>query len=154
MEDVMATAIAITAAPVRNRARSTKSITRSFPAVARLLMGLPFVFGGLNDILNFVPQPNVPMSAGATAFRDALVNSGYMMHLIFATQLVVGILLLANRYVPLALALIAPFFVNSILFHTFLEHSGLPMAIIFIALELYLVKQNWNAYRPMLAARN
>ena len=149
----MATAIAITAAPARTRARSIKSVTRYFPAIARVLMGLPFFVGGLIGLFNLSPQPNVPMSAGAMAFRDALTNSGYMMQLIFATQLVVGALLLANRFVPLALALIAPFFVNSILFHTFLEHSGLPMAIIFIALELYLVKQNWNAYRPMLAAR-
>jgi len=149
----MAASIAFAAAPVRTRARSIKSVTRFFPAVARVLMGLPFFIGGLNGLLNFLPQPNVQMSAGATAFLGALVNSGYMMQLIFATQLVVGALLLSNRFVPLALALIAPFFVNSILFHTFLEHSGMPMAIIFIALELYLVKQNWNAYRPMLAAR-
>lgn len=149
----MATAITFTAAPARSRARSIKSVTRYFPTIARVLMGLPFFIGGLNGLLNFLPQPNVQMSAGATAFLGALVGSGYMMQLIFGTQLVVGALLLANRFVPLALALIAPFFVNSILFHSFLDHSGLPMAITFIALELYLVKRNWNAYRPMLAAR-
>lgn len=146
----MATSIAITAAPIR--VRSIKSITSFFPAVARVLMGLAFFAGGLAGL--FLPQPNVPMAADAAAFRDALVNSGYMMQLIFGTQVVVGALLLANRFVPLALTLIAPFFVNSILFHTFLEHSGLPMAIVFIAIELYLVKQNWSAYRPMLAARS
>lgn len=150
----MATAIAFTAAPVRTRARSIRSVTRFLPAVARVLMGLPFFIGGLNGLLNFLPQPAAPMSAGATAFLGALVSSGYMMQLIFATQLVVGALLLSNRYVPLALALIAPFFVNSILFHTFLEHSGLPVAIVFVALEIYLVKRNWNSYRPMLAARS
>jgi len=149
----MATAIGFNAAPVRNRARSITSVTRFFPSVARVLMGLPFFIGGLNGLLNFLPQPTTPMSAGATAFLGALVNSGYMMQLIFATQLVVGAMLLSNRFVPLALALIAPFFVNSVLFHTFLEHSGLPVAIVFVAIEIYLVKRNWSAYRPMLAAR-
>ena len=146
----MGTAIAISAAPIRIRGLA-RGITRYFPSVARVLMGFAFFAGGLAGL--FLPQPNVPMPADAAAFRDALVHSGYMMQLIFGTQVVVGSLLLSNRFVPLALALIAPFFVNSILFHTFLEHSGLPMAIIFIAIELYLVKQNWNAYRPMLAAR-
>jgi hypothetical protein len=147
----MGTAIAIAAAPIR--IRSIKSVTRYFPAVARVLMGLPFFVVGLNGLLNFLPQPEAPMPAGALAFVSALVQTGYMMQLISVTQLVVGALLLTNRFVPLALALIAPFFVNSILFHTFLEHSGLVPAIVFTAIELYLVKQNWSAYRPMLAAR-
>ena len=62
------------------------------------------------------------------AFAGALANSGYMMQLIGATLLVVGVLLLLNRWVPLALVLFAPFIVNSIAFHIFLERSGLPMA--------------------------
>ena len=148
----MGTAIAIATAPIR--VRSIKSVTRFFPAVARVLMGLPFFVIGLNGLLNFLPQPQSPMPAGAVAFVGALVQSGYMMQLIAVTQLVVGALLLTNRFVPLALALIAPFFVNSILFHTFLEHSGLVPALVFVAIELYLVKQNWSAYRPMLAARS
>ena len=148
----MGTAIATATAPIR--VRSIKSVTRYFPAVARVLIGLPFFIFGLNGLLNFLPQPEVVLPAGAMAFFAALVNTGYMMQLIAITQLVAGVLLLANRFVPLALALLAPFFVNSILFHTFLEHSGLPSALAFLAIELYLVKQNWSAYRPMLAARS
>jgi hypothetical protein len=87
------------------------------------------------------------------AFFVALTNTGYMMQMIAVTQLIAGVLLLTNRFVPLALALLAPFFVNSVLFHSFLEHSGLPSALAFVAIELYLVKENWSAYRPMLAAR-
>jgi hypothetical protein len=55
--------------------------------------------------------------------------------------------------VPLALALFAPFIVNSIAFHTFLEHSGLPMAAVFLILEVYLAWSYRNAYRPMLAMK-
>ena len=74
-------------------------------------------------------------------------------YLIAVTQMVVGALLLSNRFVPLALALIAPFTVNSMAFHTFLEPTGLPFATIFAAIELALVRANWPAYRPLLAAR-
>ena len=130
-----------------------KSITRYFPAVARFLMGLPLLVFGLNAFLNFIPQPTMPLPAGAAAFIAALLNTGYMLKLIGVTHLTVGALLVANRFVPLALALFAPFIVNSVAFHLFLEHSGLIMAGVFLALELYLAWSYRAAFRPMLAAR-
>lgn len=132
---------------------TNKSFTRYFPAVARILMGLPLAVFGLNGFLNFIPPPTTPLPDGAMAFAGALVNTGYMMQLIGATLLIVGVLLVTNRFVPLALALFAPFIVNSVAFHLFLEHSGLFMAGIFLALEIYLAWVYRQAYRPMLAAR-
>jgi hypothetical protein len=133
--------------------RTTKSFTRHFPAIARVLMGLPLLVFGLNGFLNFIPPPATPLPEGAAAFVGALMKSGYMMQLIGGTQLIVGVLLVLNRFVPLALALFAPFIVNSIAFHVFLERSGLPMAAIFLALELYLAWAYRNAYGSMLAMR-
>ena len=133
--------------------RTTKSFSRHFPAIVRILMGLPLIVFGLNGFLNFIPTPATPMPEGAAAFLGALMKSGYMMQLIGGTQLIVGLLLVLNRFVPLALALFAPFIVNSIAFHVFLEHSGLPMAALFLALELYLAWAYRNAYRSMLAMR-
>jgi putative oxidoreductase len=111
-----------------------------------------FIFG-LNGFLSFIPPPEVTMPDDALAFVTALVESGYLMQLIAATHLIVGLLLLINRFVPLALALFAPFIVNSIAFHLFLERSGLPMALVFLALELYLAWVYRAAFRPMLASR-
>ena len=131
----------------------SQSFTRHIPTVARILLGLPLVVFGLNAFLNFIPPPKTPMPEGAMAFAGALMKTGYMMQLIGATQLIVGVLLLSNRFVPLALALFAPFIVNSLAFHIFLEHSGLPMAIVFAAFEFYLAWTYRRAYGPMLAAR-
>ena len=136
-----------------NDSAKPKSFTRFFPTIARVLMGLPLFVFGLNGFLNFIPQPTTPLPEKAMAFAGALMNTGYMMQLIGLTLLTVGALLLANRFVPLALALFAPFIVNSIAFHTFLEHSGLFMAGIFLLLELYLTWCYRHAFRPMLAAR-
>src|ERR1051326_526596 len=85
-----------------------KSFPRHTPTVARILMGLPLVVFGLNGFLNFIPPPSTPLPAGAADFAGALFKSGYMMQLIGATQLIVGALLVTNRFVPLALALFAP----------------------------------------------
>jgi hypothetical protein len=143
--------------PTSSRGETTplakKSFTRFFPAVARFLMGVPLLVFGLNAFLNFIPPPSAPMSEGAAAFAGALMKTGYMMQLIGITQLIVGLFLLSNRFVPLALALFAPFIVNSVAFHIYLERSGLVMAGIFLALELYLAWSYRASYRSMLAAR-
>ena len=69
---------------------------------------------GLNGFLNFIkPPPDMVMPAKALQFSTALMESGYMMQLIGATLLVSGLLLVINRFVPLALVLLAPFFVNT-----------------------------------------
>jgi len=52
------------------------------------------------------------MPEGAVAFSGALMKTGYMFPLIMGTQLLVGVLLLLNRFVPLALVLIMPVLVN------------------------------------------
>jgi putative oxidoreductase len=132
---------------------TSKSFTRFLPAIGRVLLGLPMVVFGLNGFFNFIPPPPTPLPAGAAAFAGALFNTGYMMQLIGATQLISGLMLLTNRFVPLALVLLAPFFVNSLAFHIFLEHSGLPMALIFCALELALAWAYRRAYTPLLTAR-
>ena len=121
--------------------------------IIRILLGLALVVFGLNMFFNFMPPPKTPISPGAMAFAGALMKSGYMMQLIGATQLIVGALLLANRFVPLALVLFAPFIVNSLAFHIFLEHSGLPMAAVFAALELYLAWVYRNAYAALFIPR-
>lgn len=134
-------------------ARPKKSALRYFTAAVRIIPGLFLFVTGLNGFLNFLPQPTTPLPQGAIDFATALMRTGYMMQLIAATQLIVGLFLVINRFVPLALALLAPFIVNSMLFHIFLEHSGLPMATVFLAIELYLAWVYRAAFRPMLVAR-
>ena len=137
-----------------NTVPEKRSFTRFFPAIARILLGLPLLVFGLNMFFNFIPQPKMVLPPGALEFSTALMNSGYMMPLIGVTFLLVGSMLLSNRFVPLALAFFAPFMVNSLCFHIFLERTGLPMAVIFAAIEVYLAWAYRAAYRSMLAARH
>jgi hypothetical protein len=129
-----------------------KSFARYLPCIAGILMGLTFLVFGLNGFLHFIPQPKT-MPEGAGAFFGALMKTGYMLPLIFGTQVIVGALLVSNRFVPLALALIAPVIVNIVAFHTFIEPSGAIMAGVVLVLEIYLAWSYRNAYLPMLAMR-
>ncbi len=132
---------------------STKSFTRLLPHIARILMGLMFFVFGLNGFLRFIPEPKTPMPEGAMAFAVALMKTGYMMQLVSGTQLIVGALLLLNRFVPLALALIAPIIVGIVTFHIFLAPSSLAPGMVVFVLELYLAWAYRSAFRPMLAMR-
>jgi uncharacterized membrane protein YphA (DoxX/SURF4 family) len=130
-----------------------KSFARHIPTAARVLLGILFFASGLAGLLNMTPQPSTPLPEAAAAFGGALMTTGYMMPLIFGTQFTVGALLLANRFVPLALILLAPFVVNSVAFHTFLEPSGLPIALAVLALEVYLAWAYRKAYRAILTPK-
>jgi uncharacterized membrane protein YphA (DoxX/SURF4 family) len=127
------------------------SFARRLPTIARVLLGLIFFVFGLNGFLHFIPQPETGIPQGALAFTAAMMQTGYLFPLVAGTQVVVGALLLANRFVPLALALIAPVVVNIVAFHVFLAPSGTGVAVVVLLLEAYLAWAYRHAYRPMLA---
>ncbi len=130
-----------------------KSFARHIPTFVRIVMGLMFFVFGLNGFLHFIPQPKDAMPEGAVAFAGALMNTGYMFHLVAGTQFIVGVLLLLNRFVPLALALLAPIIVGIVTFHLFLAPKGTGMAIFVLVMELYLAWAYRSAFRPMLKMR-
>ena len=98
--------------------------------IARYLARVIFLVMGLNGFLNFIPLPSPGGIAGQ--FMGALYVSHYLW-VIFAFQVIAGVLLLVNRYVPLAVAILAPVLVNILTFHALMAPSGLPLAL-FVAL--------------------
>ena len=94
--------------------------------VARILLGLLFLVFGLNGFLNFLPMPAPQGLAGQ--YLGALFVSHYL-EAVFLLEIVAAGLLLANRFVPLALALLGPILVNILLFHSLMAPEGLPMAL-------------------------
>jgi uncharacterized membrane protein YphA (DoxX/SURF4 family) len=118
---------------------------------ARVLLGLIFFVFGLNFFLHFIPQP--PPTGPAGAFAGAMFATGYLFVVLKVIEVVSGALLIAGRFVPLVLAVLAPIVINILLFHGFLAPAGIPLAIVILALELFLAWSYRSVYRPMLAAR-
>src|SRR5258707_13380361 len=103
------------------------SVMRTASTIARYLAGVIFLVFGLNGFLNFIPLP--PPGGIAGQFMAALYASHYLW-VIFAFQVIAAVLLLANRYVPLAVAVLAPVIVNILVFHALMAPSGLPLALL------------------------
>jgi putative oxidoreductase len=127
------------------------TISKHLPTAARLFVGLVFTTFGLNFFLNFLPMP--PPSGRAGAFAGALFAGGYLLPLLKTTEVVAGLLLLGNRFVPLALAMLAPIVVNIVGFHMVLAPGGLALPIAVFLAELYLAWTYRAAFAPMLRAR-
>jgi putative oxidoreductase len=116
--------------------------------VARYLLGIALVFFGLNGFLQFMTPP--AMGDAANAFMAALGATGYMFFLINVVQLLVGISLLANKFVPLALIVMAPLTLNIIFFHLFLHVQSILFGAIVAVLHIYLASVNLDSYRELL----
>ena len=94
--------------------------------ISRFLLGFIFLVFGLNGFLHFIPMP--PPSGVAGQFLGSMFVTKYLLF-VFAIQLIGGVLLLINRYVPLALTMLAPVIVNILLFHGLMNPDGLGLAL-------------------------
>jgi putative oxidoreductase len=118
--------------------------------IARYLAGVIFLVFGLNGFLHFIPLP--PPSGVAGQFMGALFVSHYLT-LIFALQVIGAVLLLANRYVPLALVILAPVIVNILSFHALMAQSGLPLALFVTVLWVLVFVHVRAAFAALFQAR-
>jgi uncharacterized membrane protein YphA (DoxX/SURF4 family) len=147
LEDTVSTAT-VSATQTRKVA-----LGRSATVVTRVLTGLLFATTGLNGFIMFMPAPDpATMAPEGVAFSAALYATGYMLQLTSGVQLLAGLLLIVGRFVPLALALLAPVVVNIFLFHVFLEPSGMVMALLVVAAEIGLAWAYRDKFLPMLKA--
>jgi putative oxidoreductase len=127
------------------------TIVTKLPAAARILLGTVFFVFGLNGFLHFLPQP--PMTGDAATFMGGLAATGYMFPLLKGTEVLAGTLLLSGRFVPLALAVLAPVLINITAFHAFLAPGGVGMAVVLVGLEVFLAWTYRDAFAPMLRTR-
>lgn len=119
--------------------------------IARLLLGLAFVVFGLNGFLNFLGSGPLPTGL-AGQFIGALFLSHYYW-VVAALQIAGGVLLLVNRFVPLALVLLGPILVNILLYHAFLNHSGVVLAIVVTVLWLIVFYAKRQYFSGIFAQR-
>ncbi len=118
--------------------------------IARNLMGLMFLVFGLNGFLHFLPMP---MPTGQALQYMTILSASHYMEPVFLLQIVGGALLLANRFVPLALVLLGPVIVNIILYHILMAPQGLPLALIVTALWLTVFWAVRSAFTGIFAAQ-
>ena len=118
--------------------------------IARILLGLIFVFFGSNAFLHFLPMPPLPQGL-AGLYLKAFLESGYV-YVIGGLQVIGGLLLLIGRFVPLGLTILGAIIVNIWCFHILMAPEGVPPAIVVTVLELFLLWRYRAAFAGILRA--
>jgi putative oxidoreductase len=111
-----------------------------------LALGLAFVASGAAGISGHLPPAS---TAGAAVMLKGMAAAGYFLPLLSAVQLFAGGLLIARRFVGLALVLLAPLVVQVLAYRLYVATPG--MLLVGLAMVAALVRLAL-AYRQRLAA--
>ena len=155
--------------------RLDRFLTLSVPAV-RWLLGIQCLLSGINWWFKILPFPNLfdpPGMPVKSAIVGVMIQSGWMFTAAKAVEVLLGLSLIFNRYVPLMLVVSFP-----VIFMTFILdaligpavmgwlHGTVPIQHVWaklldatffggavIVMQGYLMLAYFDSYRPMLQAR-
>ncbi len=116
--------------------------------IARVLLGLVFVVFGFNGFFDFIHMPPSTNPA-AGQFFTAVSTTGFMSF-VFLLQIIGGLLVFLDFFVPLGLTILCPIIVNIVLFHICMGPEGLPLAIVVSLLALFLIWRYWANFAGLL----
>ena len=117
--------------------------------VLSILFGLMFINSGLNKIFEYIPVPE-DMPAEAMALMSNMEAIGWLIPLVAIVEIVGGILFMTNRFRALGAIMIFPIMVGILLAHLVNVPSGLPIAIVLLAINLWVIWENRAKYLPMI----
>ena len=117
----------------------------------RIIFGLIFFTFGLNGFFNFIPVP--PLSDAANNFLSALLATGYMLPLWKSVEVVVGLMLIFNIYVPLGLVILAPVTANIFLYHLFLDQENVAFGGLLLSIHVLFLFLHRRSYYPLLKVK-
>ncbi len=116
--------------------------------IARILLGLAFLAaGGSGFFLIAHPPPAPPGLAGT--FQDVFFQSRWVLF-VDVVEFVSGALLLANRFVPLAIVMLAGVLSNILAFHVTMMPSGLPVPLLLTACWFIVAYRFRSYFWPLL----
>ncbi|MGJ8665307.1 MAG: DoxX protein [Patiriisocius sp.] len=119
----------------------------TFTTILRTILGLALLVFGANKFYPFIPI--FDMAPAAANFMDSLQSSGYVLSVVATLEIIIGLMLIFKKFVPFALILLAPIALNILLFHIFLDVSGILVAILIVGINAILIYKYWKSYRPL-----
>ena len=118
--------------------------------VFRILLGILFLFASLSYFFHWVQEPKA--KGALPVFQEGLQAAVYLMPLVKVLELVVGLSYVSGKYVPLANLLLLPISVNILLVNAFLSPKTLPIGIIVVLGNIFLLYRYWSHYQNVIKA--
>ncbi|HKL38174.1 MAG TPA: DoxX family membrane protein [Bacteroidales bacterium] len=120
----------------------------TFIKVLRVLLSVILIVFSLNGFFSFLPMPEPPEAAAR--FLQALGEAGYVFPLLYGVEIIIGVLLLLNRYTPLALLAFSPIALNILLYHLVLDPMGGIAGYLTVLIGILLSMAYFGHYRALL----
>lgn len=117
--------------------------------VISLLFGLMMINSGLNKFFNYLPAPD-DLPENMVKVMEAFMTIGWLMPLIAVAEIIGGILVIIPKYRALGAIIIFPVVIGIVLTHIVNIPSGLPIALVLLAINLWIIIDNRAKYQPMV----
>lgn len=117
--------------------------------VVSLPFGLMFINAGLNKFFNYMPMPK-DMPESMMKLMRAFMEISWLMPLIAIAEILGGILFITSKYRALGAIIIFPIMIGILLTNIINAPSGLPIAIVLLAINLWVILENRAKYMPMI----
>ncbi|HTJ48711.1 MAG TPA: DoxX family membrane protein [Cyclobacteriaceae bacterium] len=117
--------------------------------VVSLLFGLMFINAGLNKFFNYMPAPT-DLPENLMRVMKAFMEIGWLMPLVGVAEVIGGILFITNKFRALGAIIIFPIMIGILLTNITAAPSGLPIALVLLAIELWVIIENREKYLPMI----
>ena len=108
-----------------------------------------FINAGLNKFFNYMPVPK-DIPEGLLKIMGAFMTIGWLMPLIAIAEIVGGIFFITNKYRALGAIIIFPVMIGIVLTHLINAPSGLPIALVLFAINIWIIIENRSKYLPMI----
>jgi len=130
-------------------ANKKKIMKKKILFVVSLLFGLMFINSGLNKFFNYMPMPK-DMPENMMKLMAAIKEIGWLFPLVAVAEIVGGILFVINKFRALGAIIIFPVLIGILLTHILFAPSGLPLALVLLGIELWVIIENREKYLPMI----
>lgn len=117
--------------------------------ILSILFGLMFINSGLNKFFNYMPMPD-EMPENMIKLMTAFLEIGWLLPLVAVAEIIGGLLFMIPRLRPMGAIVIFPVMVGIVLTHIVNEPSGLPIALVLLAINIWVIFENREKYLPMI----
>ena len=111
------------------------------------LFGLMFINDGLDKLLHYMPMPEMP--AEMMKVNEAFGTIVWLMPLIAVIEILGGLLFIFPKTRALGAIVILPIMVGIIIHNAVYMPSGLSIAGVFLIINIWMIQDNWEKYKPM-----
>lgn len=116
-----------------------------------ILFGLMMINSGLNKFFNYMPMPE--MSEEMMQIMGGFLAIKWIFPLVAIVEIIGGILIAIPKKRALGAIVLLPVIVGIFIHHLVHDITGIAIALILLAINIWVIIANWDKYKPIIEIR-